>query len=62
MRAYTPGRNAIADERLLAAAKDDNEDLLLDVFDEPGSYDINHQDGFVRYLQPYFAHSHRPRP
>ncbi|KAF9654410.1 ankyrin [Thelephora ganbajun] len=32
-------------ERLLAAARDDNEDLLLDVFDQPGTFDINYQDG-----------------
>ena len=53
---YAPGRHIIADERLLAAAKDDNEDLLLDFFDDddPNSFDINFQDGFVRYLQSDF--------
>lgn len=34
------------DERLLAAARTDNEDLLLQVF-ESGDFDINCQDGFV---------------
>ncbi|KAG6916859.1 hypothetical protein DXG01_004840 [Tephrocybe rancida] len=33
-----------ADERLLAAARSDNEDLLLEVF-EQGNFDINCQDG-----------------
>jgi len=35
---------ASSNERLLAAAKSDNEDMLLEVFDE-GGFDINHQDG-----------------
>jgi len=41
---------------LLAAAKDDNEDLLLEIFDGEVEhpFDINYQDGFVRYLQPDF--------
>lgn len=39
------------DERLLAAARADNEDLLLEVF-EQGGFDINFQDGLV---QPYCA-------
>ena len=43
-----------ADERLLAAAKDDNEDLLLEVFGSKDSFDVNYQDGFVRHLQPDF--------
>ena len=34
------------DERVLAAARDDNEDLLLEIF-EQGKFDINCQDGFV---------------
>ena len=33
-----------ADERLLAAARTDNEEMLLDVFDK-GGFDINFQDG-----------------
>ena len=32
------------DERLLAAAREDNMELLLDIF-EKGGFDINHQDG-----------------
>ncbi|KAJ3799980.1 ankyrin repeat-containing domain protein, partial [Lentinula aff. detonsa] len=32
------------DQRLLAAARTDNEELLLEVF-EAGDFDINHQDG-----------------
>ncbi|ETW86673.1 hypothetical protein HETIRDRAFT_308219, partial [Heterobasidion irregulare TC 32-1] len=32
------------DERLLAAARDDNEEMLLEVF-EQGNFDINFQDG-----------------
>ncbi|KAI0962684.1 hypothetical protein AcW1_001450 [Taiwanofungus camphoratus] len=31
-------------ERLLAAARSDNEDLLLEVFEE-GKFDINYKDG-----------------
>ena len=34
------------DERLLAAARSDNEDMLLEVFGE-GNFDINAQDGCV---------------
>lgn len=36
------------DERLLAAARTDNEELLLEVFEE-GKFDINFQDGCVRF-------------
>jgi hypothetical protein len=36
-----------ADERLLAAARSDNEDLLLEVFKHKGKFDINFQDGCV---------------
>jgi len=32
-------------ERLLAAARDDNEDMLLEIFDDPKPFDINYQDG-----------------
>ena len=32
------------DERLIAAAREDNEEMLLEVFEE-GGYDINYQDG-----------------
>jgi hypothetical protein len=35
-----------ADERLLGAARTDNEELLLEIF-EQGKFDINFQDGFV---------------
>jgi len=38
--------NWILDERVLAAARSDNEDLLLEVF-EQGDFDINCQDGYV---------------
>ena len=36
------------DERVLAAAQDDNEDLLLEIF-EQGNFDINCQDGCVSF-------------
>ncbi|EPS97800.1 hypothetical protein FOMPIDRAFT_90130 [Fomitopsis schrenkii] len=36
-------------ERLLAAARADNEELLLEVFEE-GKFDINFQDGEHRYI------------
>jgi hypothetical protein len=39
------------DERVLAAARDDNEDLLLEIF-EQGNFDINCQDGCVTFLRP----------
>lgn len=32
------------DERLLAAAREDNEEMLLEVFEE-GKFDINFKDG-----------------
>jgi len=38
-------RGATNNERLLAAAKDDNGDLLEEVFDEPDTFDINYHDG-----------------
>ena len=34
----------IVDERLIAAARQDNEEMLLEIFDQ-GGYDINFQDG-----------------
>lgn len=46
-RFYKPGHDATIDERLLAAAKSDNEELLDEVFSKPGTFNINHQDGFV---------------
>ncbi|PPQ89983.1 hypothetical protein CVT25_009623 [Psilocybe cyanescens] len=39
-------KGASNNERLLAAARDDNEDLLLEVFDQ-GDFDINCQDGVM---------------
>ena len=33
------------DERLFAAARTDNEDLLLEVFKSKGKFDINAKDG-----------------
>ena len=37
----------LEEERLLAAARSDNEELLLEVFEQPGTFDINCQDGCV---------------
>lgn len=51
MRIYVPGRNTITDERLLAAARNDDEDMLEEIFDNPGTFDINFQDGSVRCSQ-----------
>lgn len=34
------------DQRLLAAAREDNEEMLLEIF-EQGGFDINFQDGYV---------------
>ena len=39
-------RRQIADQRLIAAAREDNEDMLLEIFDE-GGFDINYKDGCV---------------
>ncbi|TEB32401.1 ankyrin [Coprinellus micaceus] len=33
------------EERLLAAARSDNEELLLEVFEQEGTFDVNCQDG-----------------
>ncbi|KAH9926458.1 uncharacterized protein B0H18DRAFT_342801 [Fomitopsis serialis] len=44
-------------ERLLAAARTDNEDLLLEVFEE-GKFDINYQDGLG--TQPYTTRKYVP--
>ncbi|GBE77606.1 ankyrin [Sparassis latifolia] len=41
-------------ERLLAAARQDNEDMLLDVF-ESGNFDINFQDGLGNTALHYAA-------
>ena len=35
------------DERLFAAARTDNEDLLLEIFNSKDKFDINCQDGWV---------------
>jgi len=37
--------SAVNNKRLLAAVKEDNEDLLREVIDQPGTFDINYQDG-----------------
>ena len=37
-------RSVIVDERLLAAARSDNVEMILEVF-ATGDFDINHQDG-----------------
>ncbi|KAF8971792.1 hypothetical protein BDZ97DRAFT_1785164 [Flammula alnicola] len=42
----TEVQGASNNERLLAAARDDNEDLLLEIF-EQGNFDINCQDGVM---------------
>ncbi|KAG9105225.1 hypothetical protein FRC07_009483 [Ceratobasidium sp. 392] len=38
---------ASPNERLLFAAKQDNEDLILELFEEEGTFDINFQDGYA---------------
>jgi len=32
-------------ERLLAAARTDDEDMIMEIFHKPGSFDINYKDG-----------------
>lgn len=54
MRTYAPGRNGTIDERLLAAARSDNEDELLRIFNDPEPFEINYQDGFVHRVPPDF--------
>lgn len=36
-----------SDQRLLAAAREDNEEMLLEIF-EQGGFNINYQDGCVQ--------------
>lgn len=38
----------VEDQRLLAAARDDNEDMMIDIF-EKADFDINFEDGFVYF-------------
>ncbi|KAK7462954.1 hypothetical protein VKT23_007535 [Stygiomarasmius scandens] len=38
-------KGANNNQRLLAAAREDNEDLLLEIFAQEGTFDINFQDG-----------------
>lgn len=47
-----PLRIFVPDEVLLAAARQNNEELLTEVL-ESGDYDINHKDGYV-LLQLFF--------
>jgi hypothetical protein len=46
-----------SDERLLAAARSDSEDLLLEIF-EQGNFDINCQDGCVLVCSVLHAKAH----
>ncbi|KAI0803221.1 ankyrin repeat-containing domain protein [Irpex lacteus] len=47
-------KGATNNERLLAAARQDNEEMLLEVF-EQGDYDINFQDGLGNTALHYAA-------
>ncbi|TFK56421.1 ankyrin [Heliocybe sulcata] len=47
-------KGASNNERLLAAARDDNEEMLLEVFEE-GGFDINFQDGLGNTALHYAA-------
>ncbi|KAF8336455.1 ankyrin repeat-containing domain protein [Cantharellus anzutake] len=42
-------------ERLLFAAKNDNEDLILEIFGKPGSFNINYIDGLGNTALHYAA-------
>jgi hypothetical protein len=42
-------------QRLLAAAREDNEEVLLDVFTHEGEFDINYQDGLGNTVLHYAA-------
>jgi len=46
---------ASANERLLAAAKQDSEDMLLEIFAHPGKYNINFADGLGNTALHYAA-------
>ncbi|CCM01449.1 uncharacterized protein FIBRA_03501 [Fibroporia radiculosa] len=43
------------DERLLAAARSDNEELVLEVFEQEGTFNINFQDGLGNTALHYAA-------
>ncbi|KAF5327965.1 hypothetical protein D9758_012828 [Tetrapyrgos nigripes] len=38
-------RRLVDDQRLLAAAREDNDDLIQEIFEDEESFDINYQDG-----------------
>jgi hypothetical protein len=40
----------VIDEQLLGAGKTDNEDMLLAVLEQKGSFEINHQDGYDHFF------------
>ena|ERR1700761_7961651 len=42
-----PQAKPLSDERLLYAARVDDEDTIIDIFNHPGSFDINCKDGSV---------------
>jgi len=46
---------ASANERLLAAAKQDIEEMILEIFEKPGTYDINYVDGLGNTALHYAA-------
>jgi len=51
-------KGASNNERLLDAAKRDDEDLLLEIFDEPGTFSINYQDGLGNTALHYAVSYH----
>jgi hypothetical protein len=47
-----------ADELLLAGAKQDNEDIIEDIFKQPGTYDINYRDSIKNTALHYAQVAH----
>ncbi|KIJ54234.1 hypothetical protein M422DRAFT_221764 [Sphaerobolus stellatus SS14] len=50
-----PEEGAKPNERLLFGARTDNEELVLEVFEDPDSFDINYQDGLGNTALHYAA-------
>ncbi|CAB4406814.1 unnamed protein product [Rhizophagus irregularis] len=53
---FHDSEGATNNELLLVAAKQDSEDILEDIFSQPGTYDINHSDAIGNTALHYAAH------
>lgn len=52
-------QDSFADERLLAAARTDNEEMIVEIF-ASGNFDINFQDGYEIPTTQLFVSPHHP--